>query len=756
MSIPTPSTWSEAIVWAFVHFLWQGSALALLLALALRLQRRAPAQVRYATACAALAAQALLVPLTVLRLYATSPPELPAFHRPPDTAAFQSPAVPGTFQSLLSAPESERPERFERGTGPAAPARSTPSPGIVPAVSVRMTAWISAHAERLLACWFLGALLLSLRFAMGTCQIASLRRASWRLSGSELEEALVRLSGRLGIRKAVRLRAHRRLGSAVTFGWLRPVVLLPASALIALPPAHLEAILAHELAHIRRHDYLVNLVQSAVEVLLFFHPAVWWVSSVIRREREHCCDDLAAAAVSGGAPVLARALAGLAELRSDLPAPALGVRGGSLLTRVRRLTGAGDPAGRGPERSGRWLAGLFCAFLLGAGALTGHAVSPDGTETTAPLTESDAPPVPAPAPGPAPAAASSVDRETQVATSPRAALTPPPSLTPAASAHGQKPGAGLSGKFTIVLLETRDLDRATEMVYMLHASRITHARILKTGGLYDPVFLAVPGVYETRALAEQARDALTRDSYVDLSPAIRELTGAEETIFEAAKFASARPRIMTRVFPLRPGPKDIRSSAPSPAAAQEIADILQDMLSRDEESTPPRHRLPHDQPRGQKRFWFDPELQMLTVADTEENHRRVEEFLGRPWVKRRLGMADRAGTSTVALLAPGQVLRFGDLAIRLEKFLMPEEDRSRPRIEILARFARLAEILTPRLHDSVSVGPPEAAYSVTFVGMTRTADAEGAGDAALVEIWRPLSPGLTPGGVVADAGADHP
>ena len=75
-------------------------------------------------------------------------------------------------------------------------------------------------------------------------------------------------------------------------GSLRPVVLLPVSALAGMSPSQLDAILAHELAHIRRHDYLVNLLQTLVETLLFYHPAVWWLSRRIRIERENCCDDL--------------------------------------------------------------------------------------------------------------------------------------------------------------------------------------------------------------------------------------------------------------------------------------------------------------------------------------------------------------------------------------------------------------------------------------------------------------------------------
>ena len=143
-------------------------------------------------------------------------------------------------------------------------------------------------------------------------------------------------------------------------GWLRPVILLPASCLIGLTPGQLESILAHELAHIRRHDYLINLLQNVVETLLFYHPAVWWVSRRIRAEREHCCDDLAVK-TCGDAAAYARALATLEELR-PAPAPfALAAAGAPLLERIRRLAGQ-------PERSAvrpAWpVAGIIALLLL--------------------------------------------------------------------------------------------------------------------------------------------------------------------------------------------------------------------------------------------------------------------------------------------------------------------------------------------------------------------------------------------------------
>ena len=93
--------------------------------------------------------------------------------------------------------------------------------------------------------------------------------------------------------RSVRLLESARVSVPIVVGWIKPTLLVPAAVLGGLAPSELEAVLAHELAHIRRHDYLVNLLQSAVETLLFYHPGVWWVSHVVRVEREHCCDDLA-------------------------------------------------------------------------------------------------------------------------------------------------------------------------------------------------------------------------------------------------------------------------------------------------------------------------------------------------------------------------------------------------------------------------------------------------------------------------------
>jgi hypothetical protein len=192
------------------------------------------------------------------------------------------------------------------------------------------------------------------------------------------------------------------------------------SVITALPATHLDAVLAHELAHVRRHDYLVNAVQTIVETLLFYHPAVWWCSRQIRIEREHCCDDLVVEAC-GDRVGYARALAQLEELRGLEPMLSLNATGGRLIDRVRRMLGHEPMNAR---RSTTWMiaAGLtvlVAAVILApvmtfAGADDGRVMAQDDVT----LQEPPEPPEPPLAPRP--------PRERQ----PRVAPAPPPAPVP--------------------------------------------------------------------------------------------------------------------------------------------------------------------------------------------------------------------------------------------------------------------------------------------------------------------------------------
>jgi beta-lactamase regulating signal transducer with metallopeptidase domain len=165
---------------------------------------------------------------------------------------------------------------------------------------------------------------------------AGLHHLAMKMPASAWQTPCRRIAYRLGLPAAAHVVESALVEVPTVVGWLRPAILLPMAAMAALSPAQIEAVLAHELAHIRRHDYAVNLLQTIAETVLFYHPAVWWLSARVRTEREHCCDEVAVR-ISGDAVAYARALAELEAWRTSSPALALAATGGSLLERVRRI-----------------------------------------------------------------------------------------------------------------------------------------------------------------------------------------------------------------------------------------------------------------------------------------------------------------------------------------------------------------------------------------------------------------------------------
>jgi beta-lactamase regulating signal transducer with metallopeptidase domain len=222
-----------------------------------------------------------------------------------------------------------------------------------------------------LSAWFAGVLFLSIRFLGGLAAARRLTRRGTRPATPVWQEALAGIAARLSIARPVRLLESAVVGVPTAIGAFRPVILFPATVFLGLPTRGLEALLAHELAHVRRHDYLVNLLQTVVETLLFYHPAVWWVSARVRTEREQCCDDLAIAA-TGDPRTYARALMRLEEMRGAAPALAVAAGGGNLWKRILRLLTQTPVAVEGPSG---WLAGavaLAMLVVLGAAAGVGH------------------------------------------------------------------------------------------------------------------------------------------------------------------------------------------------------------------------------------------------------------------------------------------------------------------------------------------------------------------------------------------------
>jgi uncharacterized protein (TIGR03435 family) len=191
--------------------------------------------------------------------------------------------------------------------------------------------------------WLAGAVILWLRLLLTWMAATRMTFRQVRPAPPEWQQILNRLQARIQVTLPVKLLVSSLIQSPVVIGWLRPVVLIPVSALAGVPCEHLEALLAHELAHIRRHDYLINILQSIAEATLFYHPAVWWISRHIRIERENCCDDVAVS-VTGDPVVYVLALSDFETRRSTRVAPALAATGGSLKHRIARLLGASSPA----------------------------------------------------------------------------------------------------------------------------------------------------------------------------------------------------------------------------------------------------------------------------------------------------------------------------------------------------------------------------------------------------------------------------
>jgi uncharacterized protein (TIGR03435 family) len=302
--------WVERLGWTLVHFLWQGVLITALYAVARRwIAHSSRPNTRYVLACVTLAAM-MAAPLVTWGLM-----------RPSDAAPVLTHL---TDRVPLAASTAALPLSMRAADS-----------GVQAA---HFLTWV-------VAVWLVGAIALSIRLIGGWVVAARIRSKLVRPAQPEWQQRLNRLKARVGVTRPVNLLISALVQAPAVVGWLRPVVLVPIGALAGLPSEQVEALLIHELAHIRRHDYLVNIVQSITEALLFYHPAVWWVSGHIRTERELCCDDIAVS-LSGDAFTYALALV---EIESSRPAhlhAAMAAHGGLLADRIARLLGQSRPVSR--------------------------------------------------------------------------------------------------------------------------------------------------------------------------------------------------------------------------------------------------------------------------------------------------------------------------------------------------------------------------------------------------------------------------
>jgi beta-lactamase regulating signal transducer with metallopeptidase domain len=338
--------WVVTLGWFLLHVVWQGTLVTLALSSLLAVIDQRAARLRYAVSTIALAL-VLVVPLFT---------------------AFAPESVTGTTSFVPTAGNVSG--SAVRGAAAVAPVNSLIS---------RTVSQLSASAPWLVPVWLCGVLFLTLRTFAGWWAARALSRTGLLDIPEPVCRRFLLLKRRFGIAREVVFRQSRRAEVPAVIGYLRPVLLLPVSTLSGLTIPQVDAIIAHELAHIRRHDYLVNAFQQLAEILLFFHPAVWWISSQIRREREHCCDDLAVL-VCGDVMTYASALLNLEEQRGVAPRLALAATHGSLGERVRRLIGRSELQ---PGTRTVIVPVLLASVCLSVAVVTAQGVAPTRTATSA-------------------------------------------------------------------------------------------------------------------------------------------------------------------------------------------------------------------------------------------------------------------------------------------------------------------------------------------------------------------------------------
>ncbi|MFZ6657898.1 TonB family protein [Undibacterium sp. TJN19] len=288
----------HALGWTLLHFVWQGMVIALLLALLLYCMGVANARARYLVSYMALLT---CIAVVVFEFYQ----HLGVTHISGEVEIEQIGEIPVRF--ILNA-----------------------------SVWGSFSSWLELHLTNVVMTWLVCVILLAVRMCAGLWWIGTYTSPKRSKPDAWWQTRIDRLSEQFRIHRNVLFRVADDLSGPVTIGVFRPVILLPGAMLSGMPVELLEMLVAHELAHIKRHDYLLNLIQTVIEMLLFYHPAVWWISKQIRHDREEIADELAAR-VTGEPRRLALALSELANFQFPTPQLAQAAHGGNLMSRIKHL-----------------------------------------------------------------------------------------------------------------------------------------------------------------------------------------------------------------------------------------------------------------------------------------------------------------------------------------------------------------------------------------------------------------------------------
>lgn len=212
--------------------------------------------------------------------------------------------------------------------------------------------FLNEHSNSIVFIWFLVVMARTLQLMTGLQGLYYLRRRQILAVSKDWENRVKQLALQLGIKRLVGIAESGMAKVPMVIGHLKPLILIPAGLITAMPPAEIEAILVHELAHIRRRDYIMNLLVSMMEVVFFFNPAVLWIASLIRTERENCCDDMVLSH-TGNKVNYIKALVACQEYQLAAPAYAMALGGGKnqLMGRVKRMLSDNNQSLNVMERS---------------------------------------------------------------------------------------------------------------------------------------------------------------------------------------------------------------------------------------------------------------------------------------------------------------------------------------------------------------------------------------------------------------------
>jgi bla regulator protein blaR1 len=310
----------QVICWVLIHSLWQGAVLAVAAGCALAWTRRSAAAVRYR----------LLGGLLFLFLAACG--------------------LTFLYELYLAGEIG--------GTGESG---NTGAAYALAAGSGMVRRFCEANAEWIVCVWFVVAAVKAVRMAGGWGYVHAISLHGHKEAPEQWVQLVERWAGQLAIRRRVRLLESRLVQAPMVVGHLKPVIFIPLGLINHLPPDEIESVLLHELAHIRRHDYLVNLMQQLSECVFFFNPGLLWVSSLLREERENCCDDIAIAQ-TGDRVGLVRALVRIKE--HSMGVAVVAFRPGGKRQLLRRVLRIAQQRNQGLNGGERFFLGASCMVVL--------------------------------------------------------------------------------------------------------------------------------------------------------------------------------------------------------------------------------------------------------------------------------------------------------------------------------------------------------------------------------------------------------